>query len=326
MRFNAIRFLLVGQLFIFTSVLKAQIISSDGNTTYSDTIKASAFILNSGDTLFLAPGLPAIILACDSVVINGVIDGIGKGYQVLSTSSNGTGPGGGFWGTSSGASGGGYGGAGGAGGYDSDDPVNPGGASYGTLVGLDIDMGSSGGSASGFYGGNGGGSVSIISPLLRVTGSILVNAGNAQMPGGGQGGGGGAGGGVKLIGENIFLTGLISAGGGDGSIGVSNANDDGGGGGGGRIKIFYDNLFSNTGSLLAPAGSGGIYGFGSAPQPGQIGSVHMEMNGMNMFYVCENVNTAPIPDMGFWTLSILFLMVLIFTTLFLQYNAKPIIK
>ena len=299
------RFYLVFLLFtLFAQSSSSQDIISTGNIFYTDTIKASNFRLNSGDTLFLSPGVPAVIQACNSIQIDGTVFGRGLGFQNSGPSSNGNGPGGGLWNGSSGASGGGYGGVGGAGGYDSGDPMQLGGTTYGTTIGMDIDMGSGGGNAVIARGGNGGGAIMIIAPSVFINGDILMDGGEAFQPGSGQGGGGGSGGGIKIIGMNVTSTGILSARGGDGSIGTSVANDDGGGGGGGRVKIFYEINFSNLGFIDVSPGLGGIYGSASGPTDGEIGTVHMYVSKMEMLPECV---VAPIPDLGFWAIMILIL-------------------
>jgi len=204
--------------------------------------------VNAGDTLFLANDT-LNDLEARVVNVQGVISGKGRGFQVPTNSNNGTGPGGGNFGTSSGAGGGSYGGLGGVGGYDSNDPIIQPGAVYGTASGLDIAKGSSGGSASLAIGGSGGGGLRLLAEFMTVSGTIECDAGEAQQPGAGQGGGGGSGGGIFLHGDEVNFSGSLSANGSGGSIGTSTANDDGGGGGGGRVKVFYESQFSNTGTI-----------------------------------------------------------------------------
>ena len=206
------------------------------------------------------------------VIIQGTVDGEGQGYGNNNNGvAQGLGPGGGNAGTSSGAGGGGYGGAGGDGGYDSNDPINSGGSTYGTVSGTDVDLGSAGGNASSIYGGNGGAAVIIRARSIDISGTINVDGAEGEQPGAGQGGGGGSGGAVLIEGDSILLSGNITANGGNGSVGASTANDDGGGGGGGRIKIFSSANYTNTGSLSVNGGIGGPNG-GIAADDGSNGS------------------------------------------------------
>ncbi len=195
------------------------------------------------------------------VIINGTINGEGKGNGTSTVGvATGLGTGGGNAGTTSGAGGGGYGGPGGNGGYDSSDPINQGGIAYGTQTGTDIDKGSAGGNCSSVYGGAGGGALIIRAMSVSISGTINMDGADGQQPGGGQGGGGGSGGGVLIEADSLDFTGTINANGGDGSVGTSTANDDGGGGGGGRIKFFTDANLVNSGSLSVAAGAGGPNG------------------------------------------------------------------
>lgn len=133
------------------------------------------------------------------------------------------------------------------------------GAVYGTLSGMDIQLGSGGSGAGGggrsfdigLAGGNGGaGGGSVIlraSTDLDVSGTISVNGANGQA--GGDGGNGGAtpkccSDGCDDCGEATLSTGSGGAGG-------------AGGGSGGGILLFADSNASITGTLSVKGGNGG---------------------------------------------------------------------
>lgn len=133
------------------------------------------------------------------------------------------------------------------------------GTTYGTLSGMDIQLGSGGSGAGGggrsfdigLAGGNGGaGGGSIIlraSTNLEITGTISANGGDGQM--GGQGGNGGAtpkccSDGCDDCGEATLSTGAGGAGG-------------AGGGSGGGILLFAESDASITGTLSVKGGNGG---------------------------------------------------------------------
>ncbi len=250
-------------------------IVTSGNQTLTQGVPHRWIQVNSGDTLFLDNGVLNTIEA-RVVNIQGVLSGKGRGFQAPATSNNGNGPGGGTWGSSSGAGAGSYGGAGGVGGYDSNDPINPAGPTYGTATGTDIDMGSTGGSSSTVTAGNGGGGLRLLCEFMTVSGTIDCDGGLAQQPGGGQGAGGGAGGGILLHADQLNFTGALKANGNGGSIGTSTANDDGGGGGGGRIKLFYETSIVNSGTQTVQGGPGGVNGGAGQGAPGSPGTTHVD--------------------------------------------------
>lgn len=281
----------------FSATFPNAIITNGSNAVITPGVDVRWIEVGTGDTLFMAPGVVNDLHA-RYVDIDGVIWGLGAGFQNPPNSNNGNGPGGGVWGTSSGAGGGGYGGAGGVGGYDSGDPINAGGVVYGTTTGPDIDMGSTGGSASTVVAGDGGGALRLAAEWLTVSGQINCDGGLAQQPGGGQGAGGGAGGGILLHGEYLTFSGNLSARGNGGSIGTSTANDDGGGGGGGRIKLFYESSISNTGAMAVNGGPGGVNGSAGTGAPGSVGTTHMDTMTFHVVsgtLAAEQVNSAAPP-------------------------------
>lgn len=260
-----------GSNFASTFPLSSIITSS---TNLTGTINADWFEITSGDTAFVTAGAPLVINA-RNVIISGVINGNGRGYQGPAINTVGTGPGGGGTSTNSGCGGGSYGGVGGTGGLDAGDSPGVGGAIYGTSNGTDNDMGSSGGSGTGIStGGNGGAAINVNAEYINIQGSILANGNTAAVDGTGRGGGGGAGGGILLDAFNLSCSGTLSAKGGDGGTGTSTANDSGGGGGGGRIKGFTSGSIVFTGTSTTANGIGGPNGTSSPGQPGTLGTVY----------------------------------------------------
>lgn len=262
----------------FSLTFPSAVITAGSNVTLGGTNNVGWLQVDAGDTLFVTAGTIFDVQA-RYAQIDGVIYGLGAGYASPGMGVFvGNGPGGGFSGTSSGAGGGSYGGIGGSGGYDSGDPINTGGVSYGTSSALDLDMGSTGGSTSTVAAGNGGGAFILTSEFVNISGEINMNGGEAQQPGGGQGAGGGSGGGVLVLADNLDVTGTISVDGGGGSIGTSTANDDGGGGSGGRIKLFYDNMFNLAASYSMDGGLGGPNGSASGGLVGEMGTSYEGIN------------------------------------------------
>lgn len=158
------------------------------------------------------------------------------------------------WYTGGGA---GYGGAGGKGGPSW--AGGSGGSTYGDSSSFSIEMGSGGGERGGSGGGAGGAAVLVQAAYIDVAGLIYM-AGDAGGFGG-YGDGGGSGGGILLAGFDVDVSGILSASGGAGGGGTYTCHLStcygGGGGGGGRIKIFYDDAYSMTGSYYVSGGSGG---------------------------------------------------------------------
>ncbi len=264
----------------FNAVFPNAIITNGSNATIGGTLDIGWLQVDITDTLFITGGTVAQLFA-RVAVIEGVIMANGAGYAGGIVGPNtGSGPGGGGGSTNSGSGGGSYGNFGGTGGFDNGDTPGVGGSVNGTDTGLDIDAGSGGGASSNTFGGNGGGGLSIRSEQIKMYGEILVNGDNGQMPGGSRGGGGGSGGGVLLFGHNFNFTGLISANGGNGSVGTSTANDDGGGGSGGRIKLFYSSG-TPTGITSVLGGIGGPNGSAAGGMNGEIGTVSSLVQAFN---------------------------------------------
>jgi hypothetical protein len=152
--------------------------------------------------------------------------GGGEGGTGGATSEPGDGTGAGFPGTSaSGGGGAGFGGAGGAGGAAQGGVGGLGGATYGDLT-------------TAMEGGSGG-----------ATG--VRNVGFGVIPGGGGGGGGVELSAIASI--TISATGVVSADGGDGALGIQGAS---GGGSGGGVILFAPSV-TNDGAVRADGGGGG---------------------------------------------------------------------
>jgi len=205
-------------------------------------------------------------LYAPTIIIDGILDGNGRGYRGATAQGQGEGPGGG----SIDGAGGGYGGAGGNSGWG-----NPCGPAYGTASGPDIEMGSGGGMPGGGAGGNGGGMVRLEAHGVGLGGMITVNGANGLDHGTWDGGGGGSGGGIFIKADLCVLHGFLSVDGGDG--GNCPARSGGGGGGGGRIKVFYCGL-ENFATWSVSGGVGGAGGGYVGPgQPGNLGTAHLQV-------------------------------------------------
>ncbi|MBN1455887.1 MAG: hypothetical protein JW945_06530 [Methanomicrobia archaeon] len=198
------------------------------------------------------------------------INADGKGWSGglgNSPGDNGTGVGGGLGGNQSktgnaGGDGGGGGGCGGNGGNGGENQNSGGNASdllnyLGPSCAGEV-MGSGGGgggdghdsegqmiASSGGDGGSGGGYVCLDAAFIDISGNISACGANGEgklqydenESYRGGGGGGGSGGWIKIIGDNVNITGVLVAAGGNG--GESPAGDGGGGGGGGIVEVFY---------------------------------------------------------------------------------------
>lgn len=264
----------------FSSTFPSAIVSSGNLSGLTGTINPGWFELNASDTLFLSNTGTPLVINARKIIINGRVEGTGRGYQPGGTAgagSTGLGPGGGTPASpmNSGSGGGSYAGLGGTGGFDPGDSPGNGGAVYGTTNGFDIESGSAGGSSDLDLGGAGGGSLTLDAEYLEITGTVELTGRNGQAPGGGRGAGGGAGGGLLAKSNHMKLTNtaVVNAKGGNGSVGTSTANDSGGGGGGGRIKTFHGPSFINLATNDVSGGLGGPNGTGGPGQNGGSGTV-----------------------------------------------------
>jgi hypothetical protein len=135
-------------------------------------------------------------------------------------------------------------------------------------------------------GGDGGGIVHLDAPTILILGNVSAEGETGHYSNdldrapdsAGGGGGGGSGGTILLKGDNINISGFLSAKGGDGSDGalacdessVYDSNGGGGGGGsGGVIKIFYGIILSAPDGVVnhtdVSGGAGGLGGVGRSP-------------------------------------------------------------
>jgi hypothetical protein len=216
-------------------------------------------------------------------------DGGDGGHPLFGSPRPGAGPGGGAVGA-----GGGFGGRGGG------SPWEPGGETYGDLIGQ-LQGGSGGGGKFGIPepfqgGGAGGGAIEI-----GAVGDLLIEADVYADGGGGGlvypyneyvGGGGGSGGGILLHGESVVVRGGLYARGGDGGDG----HLGGGGGGGGRIVVMAATTAEVAGPVSVDGGRGGGLSqgpmYGPDPVPGLPGEA-------GQFDV---VIAAAIPEPSSWAL------------------------
>ena len=238
-----------------------------------------------GATIVASGSRPLELVATDSLILSGIIDGSGASANrsipgdVLggpaggsggvrtdfTTATPGGGPGGGAAGGNgeNGGAGGGFGGAGARGGVCQDlacaggSPA-AGGAAYG-----DLDTTLQGGSGGGpgwndAPGGGGGGAIALVASSLTITptGIVLANGGDGDSGGSGASGGG-SGGAIVVHGDSVEIDGELRAQGGLG--GTGSCCGDGGGGAGGRIAIQFKTYSTNNGtlSIRSPGGDSG---------------------------------------------------------------------
>ena len=244
-------------------------ITRSSNATESALLQCTTYQINSGVTM-TAPGNGCIIMATESITINGTLDAdaLGSAGGDGGDSSN---PGSARDGKP-GAAGSGTGGAGG-----SNTTGSPGGAGgserYAGVT--DEVIGLYTGHA--LYGAGGGG------------GGVPVNSSNVGRGGGGgaslfasggagggttgtasgfsDGGDGAAGGGfIILIAPTITLgaSAVLTAKGGDGANGPDTSNGGGGGGAGGHISLLYNELSDSGATITVDGGTGGDGGGGAS--------------------------------------------------------------
>jgi hypothetical protein len=192
-------------------------------------------------------GTGVLELISGEIIINGTINGDGRGYRGEQNYQEGPGCGG------YPSCGGGYGGVGGLAGNTS----GTGGISYGTQEHINIQMGSGGGDTTGglYGGGNGGAAIILKTDFLWIPGTLTAK-GQAGLNSY-YGAGGGSGGGILLIANNALISGTISVSGGNGGGSGSSGAGGGGGGAGGRIKIFANLLEDSSATYQYRGGYGG---------------------------------------------------------------------
>lgn len=262
----------------FAAVFPNTLIISN-NVTLTGTQSFDWIEIKPGATVTLSAGAP-LILRARKILINGTINGDGRGFNA------GAGPGaGGNGGGSIGGGGGGYGGQGGHGGGGGGNQ----GPTYGTACGFDINMGSGGGGSDCPPTAPGGGALMLDSAeWIEVNGIISMNGGSAPYCCCGntsEAAGGGSGGGIYIYGRYVAGNGTLRANGGNG--GGSDDKEGGGGGGGGRIKLFWGTNNSFTGSTQVNGGSPGAPSPQCCPQPGQAGTVCVQQ------YITFTISLSP---------------------------------
>lgn len=236
------------------------------------------FEVVSGVTVDLFGG-GGLSITANKIKIDGVMNGVGSGENggVGGFSGNGSGGGAGTSTANDGAGGGGYGGIGGDGGFAV--VSNLGGGTYGNQTDNSVFMGSGGGGGIIVMGGNGGGALSLTGVDVEITGSINMDGadGNADLVNE-QGTGGGSGGTVLIEGRFVDISGSVSAKGGNGGNDALPTFGGGGGGAGGRIKTFYSNTITFSGTTDVTGGTGGCCGDSTLSTPGVPGTTHQGQN------------------------------------------------
>ncbi len=237
-------------------------VTFDGGLTMGH-IGSSFTVSSTASVLTVMEDSRGISIVAPTIIIDGVLEGNGRGCQGGDAGANGHGPdentgvcdvsltGAGAY-PRGGASHGGAGGAGLAGNNAQTSLYsNP------TAPGL---LGSSGaGGDTGEFGGAGGGYIHVQAGVsLRVNGSIRANGNDGTNAGAGSGGS------IDIHANIIDGTGTIEANGGD--------TTQGGGGGGGRISIYYN---TNSGFDFGQAQALGGTGAGGSSTPGVKGSAYI---------------------------------------------------
>jgi hypothetical protein len=252
-------------------------ITDISNRSRSGVIRANNYTLQGGVTVSVDQAL--VIIADESITVNGTIDATGEGASGGSGGNGGSEIGTGYSEPSSGGAGtllptsnGGSGGSGssdidGASGGNGDTSMIPSAHMIGTGPQPLHDVNDSVGA-----GGGGGG------PGINDS-SINESGNNGSPPGGGgagslteidggsgDGGDGGNGGGlIVLMAPEVELNGSLVADGADGADGqdANYAPGGGGGGGTGGVAVIYGEDITNSGTISAAGGNGGTGGTAS---------------------------------------------------------------
>ncbi|GIV33504.1 MAG: hypothetical protein KatS3mg031_1039 [Chitinophagales bacterium] len=255
------------------------IITAPTVTTLFASLDYDWFEVQPGATVNLIDGV-GLTINSNKIKIDGFINGVGKGAAGgLAGGNAGSGSGGGTGSANAGdgASGGGYGGNGGLGGYNTS-PASPAGSTYGSATSVGIQMGSGGGGGIDSTGGNGGGMLTLTGFDVEISGVLNVSGLSGKIDTANQQGtGGGSGGGILIQARELSVSGQAIANGGNGGSDptLTPGFGGGGGGGGGRIKAFYSNSASLSGTFSVNGGTGGCCGT-TASQNGASGSIHTE--------------------------------------------------
>ncbi|HWY39078.1 MAG TPA: DUF2341 domain-containing protein [Bacteroidia bacterium] len=230
-----------------TFPLSTQLVVPSGTVTLTGTNNYSWFEIQSGAVVTIGPNSPFVITA-RMIRITGTLNGNGSGSLGGTPSSNGSGTGGGKTSLGNlgtfGGGGGSYGGRGGRGEATTATAYSQKGLpglTYGTMSTDSIDMGS-GGAGAASAGGAGGAGISLTADVIDISGTVNANGSDGTLASLNGGGGGGSGGGIKIKGNKVSVTGILTVKGGAGGGG----GYAGAGGGGGRIKIFSDASVINT--------------------------------------------------------------------------------
>ncbi|GAB4146262.1 MAG: hypothetical protein OHK0017_06560 [Patescibacteria group bacterium] len=231
------------------------LIISSATTLSGRYCNVGLFKVNSGVTATLDSNLKAVKIYANNVIVDGIINGQGKGYAGGTTNgcdgTSGLGIGGALSNLATSynhGAGAGYGGVGGAGSFGTP------GIEYGSVT-EPSGIGSGGGSSRGGCGGAGNGgaggtALKIFSNnSFSVAGTINLNGDNGIDSS--YDGGGGSGGSVWLNAGTFTGAGTVSANGGNGN--------SAGGGGGGRVAIYY-NTSTFSGTVSSYGGPGGNLG------------------------------------------------------------------
>lgn len=230
-------------------------INSGGSISTSTATDVINFNIAGTLTVNAANGINANVawLNAGNVTItsSGTLVANGKGYQALTTQTNGTGTGAGVYYASYNITGGSHGGRG-----SGQSTSYPGAATYGSLT-QPVTAGSSGASgASGYNPGSGGGVLHLtVAGTLSVAGTLAANGADGSYYGGA-----GAGGSMWIEAYSLTGAGNITANGGSGAYY--------GAGGGGRVASYYF-LKSFTGNVQAYGGT-----YVSSINPGGAGTIY----------------------------------------------------
>jgi hypothetical protein len=259
-------------------VLEARSQADSGGPDVAVFVIRSLFI-DKGQSLYVTGSRPLVILASDSVRIDGFIEVHSGACPGPSGSTgwagvDGLGPGGGSAGTNDVAMGGGGGGgyctAGGNGGGDYEkDSGGVGGKPYGNAELIPLMGGSTGAQARLSYNaGAGGGALQVSAGAIVLSGYITAPGGGGTQDKGWGGSGAGSGGAIVLEGSTIKLDGVVAANGGaggqdyyDGSAGqpsgvVAGGIACGGDGAAGNVPA-RDGLNDSDPNCHASGGGGG---------------------------------------------------------------------
>jgi hypothetical protein len=125
-------------------------------------------------------------------------------------------------------------------------------SSWGSIDDSDVQAGSPGGKPFNapvtFTAAGGGGVLKLLAPKIVIAGQLTASGANGTMNTTNNcGGGGGSGGGVLVAGDDVTVSGSISAAGGAGLVKCDTGKNDGGLG---RVKILFGSAHAITGSIL----------------------------------------------------------------------------